>query len=610
MLGQNYCESVDNPFVYMQAGKFNYQGEEYYLKTCNYLISMFLNDSDELVVAPSTDYFYKWGGGIALPTNQVDADRFLKAHFLALKKMGFNSIRLMGCQVERRWDSDILTTSMYYKNHEAGDNPDPCVNDGEEGVRDWEILTDLESENGKEYYKQAMHVVLEAAEECGIKVIWVMGSERTYVDGNGNESIRSLLTPTGHTINQQFCNFLHDIAIEFRGNSTLIGYDLFNELLSYNGIEGCTTPYELSETVKSLVESIKFVDRNHFITVGHVSIRTFFILGVEPFKHCDVHSFHLYEGEYSDNHIQTNGSEINRQLYYFNKTIDFPWMIGEVGSSTHIPEQNPDEDEIAEKELEQRDFALSTLQKSLDCNSLGYSWWQLYDHQYDDKGKWGVLTADGGYEPVNLDDSGTNTVNIFGEFKKIVDFTGSGENGLSSSVFNIPLTQNECNFLPNAENDPYHYYIYPPIANNTERKHWKGKVLGNGQPLVDAVVKVSVMYPTTNLDDGSSLRDFFTFTKSDGTFELANKALCNAYGTTTEALEGHRDSEFNPQDGEVENFMKNDIGVISGKKMVIIPEEKITYADGSEHWLSTIKVPLIEQDGSCDKLLAVAIDIS
>jgi PAS domain S-box-containing protein len=103
---------------------------------------------------------------------------------------------------------------------------------------------------------------------------------------------------------------------------------------------------------------------------------------------------------------------------------------------------------------------------------------------------------------------------------------------------------------------------------------------------------------------------FVCVKKIDGSYELANKALCDAYGTTPERLEGHKDSDFSPQDEEVEAFLQDDLHVINTKKILHIPEEVITYADGSIHWLSTIKSPIIEQDGSCKKLLAIAMDIT
>ncbi|HIJ88752.1 MAG TPA: PAS domain S-box protein [Desulfuromonadales bacterium] len=96
----------------------------------------------------------------------------------------------------------------------------------------------------------------------------------------------------------------------------------------------------------------------------------------------------------------------------------------------------------------------------------------------------------------------------------------------------------------------------------------------------------------------------------EGPYALANKALANAYGTTVEILEGHQDSDFSPTEEQIKTFREDDLKVIVGRETILIPEEKITYADGSIHWLTTTKIPMFESDGSCSKLLAVAMNIT
>ncbi len=96
----------------------------------------------------------------------------------------------------------------------------------------------------------------------------------------------------------------------------------------------------------------------------------------------------------------------------------------------------------------------------------------------------------------------------------------------------------------------------------------------------------------------------------EGPYALANKTLADAYGTTVEMLEGRKDTDFSPTEEESKAFRGDDLKVIVGRETLHIAEEKITYADGSTHWLTTTKIPLSESDGSCSKLLAVAMDIT
>ena len=91
---------------------------------------------------------------------------------------------------------------------------------------------------------------------------------------------------------------------------------------------------------------------------------------------------------------------------------------------------------------------------------------------------------------------------------------------------------------------------------------------------------------------------------------MANEALAQAYGATVRDLEGRCDTDFSPTPEQVESYRRDDLDVIASRKARRIAEEPITYADGTTHWLTTTKVPLIREDGSCDRLLAVATDIT
>ena len=96
----------------------------------------------------------------------------------------------------------------------------------------------------------------------------------------------------------------------------------------------------------------------------------------------------------------------------------------------------------------------------------------------------------------------------------------------------------------------------------------------------------------------------------NGQFILANEALAHCYGTTIDDVVGKTDSEFNPHAEEIEHFIHDDREVISTRLEKHIPEEKVSFANGEVHWFSTIKVPLVDRDGNCDKLLGVATDIT
>ncbi len=97
----------------------------------------------------------------------------------------------------------------------------------------------------------------------------------------------------------------------------------------------------------------------------------------------------------------------------------------------------------------------------------------------------------------------------------------------------------------------------------------------------------------------------------DGHFTLANQAVADIYGTTSEGLVGKRDSDFNSSAAEVENFRGADRQVITTGKPLLISEETVTDArTGERRWFQTLKVPLVSADGKIRQVLGVATDIS
>lgn len=98
-----------------------------------------------------------------------------------------------------------------------------------------------------------------------------------------------------------------------------------------------------------------------------------------------------------------------------------------------------------------------------------------------------------------------------------------------------------------------------------------------------------------------------------GKYILVNQAIAKLYGTFPEDMLGKTDRDFIGAEvatkEELEKFILNDLQVIESNQLKFIPEESMTYPDGSVHWFQTHKVPIqIEGKGVC--LLGVAIDIT
>jgi PAS domain S-box-containing protein len=85
----------------------------------------------------------------------------------------------------------------------------------------------------------------------------------------------------------------------------------------------------------------------------------------------------------------------------------------------------------------------------------------------------------------------------------------------------------------------------------------------------------------------------------EGNFLFVNQALANFYGEKDPSrMIGKRDADYNKNSKQVENFIRMDRQVIERRKSQVIAKEQNTDHRRRNHWLTTIKVPLINEDGT------------
>ncbi len=103
----------------------------------------------------------------------------------------------------------------------------------------------------------------------------------------------------------------------------------------------------------------------------------------------------------------------------------------------------------------------------------------------------------------------------------------------------------------------------------------------------------------------------FIFAKDrEGRYTLVNQALADAFHTTVDAFIGKTDAEMKPDAQQAENFRRDDLEVIHSLREKVIAEELITDSEGCQHWLHTVKRPIIGKDGRAHQVLGVATDIT
>jgi two-component system, cell cycle sensor histidine kinase and response regulator CckA len=92
----------------------------------------------------------------------------------------------------------------------------------------------------------------------------------------------------------------------------------------------------------------------------------------------------------------------------------------------------------------------------------------------------------------------------------------------------------------------------------------------------------------------------------EGRFQLANKSLATVCGTTPSRLIGRTVADFIPNEEEVIRIHTENLDVIRNRKAKFIPEEMANYPDPSVKWLSVYKVPLVDQNDVCNRILTVS----
>ena len=96
----------------------------------------------------------------------------------------------------------------------------------------------------------------------------------------------------------------------------------------------------------------------------------------------------------------------------------------------------------------------------------------------------------------------------------------------------------------------------------------------------------------------------------EGKYLLANKALGDIYNEFPENIVGRTNKDFIPNNEEINKIIEYEKEVINQLKEKFIPEESITDKEGIKRWFQTVKVPIISDNGKCDKVLTVATDIT
>ena len=95
-----------------------------------------------------------------------------------------------------------------------------------------------------------------------------------------------------------------------------------------------------------------------------------------------------------------------------------------------------------------------------------------------------------------------------------------------------------------------------------------------------------------------------------GRFVLVNNAMSEAHGLSVEEMLGKTEADITSDAQEAARFLRADLGVMDTLREVFVAEQKITDASGKVRWLQTVKRPIVAENGTADRVLGVAVDIT
>ncbi len=97
---------------------------------------------------------------------------------------------------------------------------------------------------------------------------------------------------------------------------------------------------------------------------------------------------------------------------------------------------------------------------------------------------------------------------------------------------------------------------------------------------------------------------------SAGRYLLVNKAMARFFGITVEEMVGKTEGEFDFRPLSEQMHLPQEDCQVSENRSEVYAETRITGSDRQFHWFTTVKVPLLDEDGVHDQELCVATEIT
>jgi len=321
-------DATNSEFVQVNSEGFSVKGEPFFPLILNYVVQFRI--VKEKVVLGATWEYEK------LNTFEFASEEGIKRqmnnHFGLIKKMGFNTVRIIGLDLFR---------------HQK-EKPIPML-EKVDSLNNRTFLPIAEEENVRQIIS-SINQLSKIAEENGLKLMFLL--PRPLKEANSNE-LR--------------LNLIKEILRSQKNNPTIFAYDFFNEPLYFDNAEY----FEFSKVQRLKKEAVDLVRSWKKLMNRHAPNQLMTISYAEPIEvfewdpgllELDFVSFHTY-----------SPLRVPNEIYWFSKFAKKPWVITE----TSLPADN---DSISY--ASQAIFMKEVLQRVVNCGGSGFGWWQFQDVEW------------------------------------------------------------------------------------------------------------------------------------------------------------------------------------------------------------------------------------
>lgn len=205
----------------------------------------------------------------------------------------------------------------------------------------------------------------------------------TLIDKCARNNLRVIMVlsdkPNTHNQFEQYCVYLDSVTRHYSTNKTVMAYVVYMEPLWKWENAHVNDKIMISNWARKWYYLIKKNAPNQLVTYGLDGLSNILIWDPSALTY-DFLSMHFY---HLSNSSAVSSRKVANYFKWMSSNVNDVWVLGETGFSGTVEDDTCTSNPHVGTTSEQRQYALATMQKSLDCGCKGYAWWQYQEVMWD-----------------------------------------------------------------------------------------------------------------------------------------------------------------------------------------------------------------------------------